>query len=294
MDGNILFTVLIANYNNAKYLETCLTSILIQTYSQWEIVFVDDCSTDNSMEIINRYADGCEKIKIFQNDKNYGAGYTKAKCVSFAEGSICGFVDPDDALMPNAIELMVAEHKKYPNAALISSQNYDCDEKMRPFKIQPKNQSSFNSMLETPHIVDHFATFKNDFYKKTQGIDPKMKRAIDMDLYLKLEETGEIRFIQMPLYIYRRNGNSISLGNNGYKATAWHVYAKINTCERRGLDFDQYCTILKPDKEYFEQKIRKFFSPFKRFLRILRFSIKNKSVVNLIKNISTRRNIEHK
>lgn len=283
MDDIPLFSVLIANYNNAKYLETCLKSILLQTYSQWEIVFVDDNSSDNSMEIINRYASECKKIKIFKNDKNYGTGFTKSRCASSASGEICGFVDPDDALMPDAIEIMIAEHQKYPDAALISSQNYDCDERMRPFKIQPKNQSNFVSMLETPHIVDHFVTFKNACYKKTCGIDPKMKRAIDMDLYLKLEEIGKIRFIQKPLYIYRRNANSISLGSNGYKATAWHVYAKIKTCDRRGLDFDQYCSILKPDKEYFEQKVRKFLSPFKKYIKISRFKLKNKNIIDFIK-----------
>jgi hypothetical protein len=72
-----------------------------------------------------------------------------------------------------------------------------------------------------------------------------MKRAVDQDLYLKLEEKGDVVFIPEALYLYRHNTNSISLDTNEYKAQAWHIYANSNACKRRGLSLDDYCDIIK-------------------------------------------------
>src|SRR4030043_677699 len=94
-----LFSVLIANYNNGKFLKECLQSIFSQTYSNWEIIIVDDASTDNSLLIYKQYLNN-NKIKICYNKKNKGVGYTKNKCVLYAKGDICGFIDSDDAIAP--------------------------------------------------------------------------------------------------------------------------------------------------------------------------------------------------
>jgi hypothetical protein len=76
-----------------------------------------------------------------------------------------------------------------------------------------------------------------------------MKRAVDQDLYLKLEEKGPIVFIPDVLYFYRHNKNSISLNSNEYKAQAWHIYANSNACKRRNLSLDDYCDVIKPVKQ---------------------------------------------
>lgn len=72
-----LFSVLIANYNNGNYISECLESVLKQTYQNFEIIIVDDASTDTSLNIIQKYIDQDNRIKIYNNDKNYGAGYSK-------------------------------------------------------------------------------------------------------------------------------------------------------------------------------------------------------------------------
>ena len=79
------FSVLIANYNNGQYLQDALNSVFNQTYSNWEIIIVDDCSTDNSHELYNNYVDD-SRIHIYYNNRNYGCGYTKRRCVELAHG----------------------------------------------------------------------------------------------------------------------------------------------------------------------------------------------------------------
>src|SRR5690606_38751550 len=117
----------IANYNNGVFIEEAIASVYAQTYSNWEIVIVDDCSTDESIRIIEPYlAD--EKIKLYVNDRNKGCGFTKRRCLDEARGFYAGFLDPDDALFPQAIERLVHEFERYPDASLINSRDMFCDE----------------------------------------------------------------------------------------------------------------------------------------------------------------------
>jgi glycosyltransferase involved in cell wall biosynthesis len=240
-----LFSLLIANYNNATFLTDCLKSVYRQTYKNWEVIFVDDCSNDNSLQIINEHADKDERIKVFSNEINKGCGFTKARCIQLTSGEICGFLDPDDVLMPTALEIMVTKHFEYPTASLLYSRRFHCNKKMKIYDVSADDTGKFVSQLSTP-LINHFCSFRKEIYKKTIGIDTYMKRAVDQDLYLKLEEKGDIVFISEVLYLYRHNTNSISLNTNEYKAQAWHIYANANACKRRGLSLDDYCDIIKP------------------------------------------------
>ena len=88
---------------------------------------------------------------------------------------------------------------------------------------------------------EHFTSFKTQSYNKTNGIDPKFKRAVDQDLYFKLEEVGELVYVDKPLYIYRQGtNNNISLGKiNSRKALCWDLLAMVDACSRRKMSIDK-------------------------------------------------------
>lgn len=234
-------SILVANYNNGRYLMDAIDSVRSQSYPDWEIIIVDDCSTDNSIGIY-KGLEGDARIHVFFNSNNMGCGYTKRQCVIQANGEICGFLDPDDALAGDAIQIMVAEHDKHPDASLINSTCFDTDENLRVVSV-----SSYGCSIPLGHSfltyrkgVTHFATFKRRCYEQTVGIDPLMVRAVDHDLYYKLEEVGKVYYVDKPLYYYRQNtANNISLGaENMLKAHAWDIYAMVNACKRRGLSIE--------------------------------------------------------
>ena len=208
----MLFSILIAHYNNAHYFKQCYESLKKQTYQNFEIILVDDCSTDNSLEEIKEFTKGDVRIKFFKNPENKGVGFTKKRCIEEAIGEICGFVDPDDAITEDAIELSV---KVYENNKSIAtySEILMCDENLniqKKFassqKIKNGNALFFNLNFE----VAHFFTFKKDIYLKTNGINPNLTSAVDQDLYLKLYEKGDFCFIEKPLYLYRMHEKGVS------------------------------------------------------------------------------------
>lgn len=140
----------------------CIESITSQLYTNWEIIIVDDASTDESLQVLSKY-EHLDKIKVFRNKKNMGCGYTKRKCVELARGRSAGFVDPDDTITSDALELMVKCHEENPEHTSIYSTHYLCDEQLQVVKIPdyvgqiPPTSKSWH--LIRP-VIAHFATFQ--------------------------------------------------------------------------------------------------------------------------------------
>lgn len=206
------FSVLIAHYNNASYFKHCYESLKKQTYKDFEIILVDDCSTDNSMEEIAELTRDNARVKIFKNSENKGVGFTKRKCVELANGEICGFVDPDDAITEDAIELSV---KAYENNNIIGtySEIMMCDDHLtilKKFNSSKKIKNKNPLFLNVKFEVAHFFTFKRKVYLETEGINDELTSAVDQDLYLKLYEKGDFLFIEKPLYLYRMHEKGVS------------------------------------------------------------------------------------
>lgn len=237
-----LFSVLIANHNDGKYLTRAIDSVLGQSYSNWEIVIVDDDSSDDSLILYKQYSSD-NRIRIFYNDKNMGCGYTKRRCISCSRGNICGFLDADDALADDALEIMVKNHVDHPEASLIYSKYYKCNKNLNVEWVSTHQMTipENSSFLECGHrgAISHFATFKKDSYDKTDGINPILKIAEDKDLYYKLEEVGSVIFVNKPLYYYRCNtGNNCSLEAHAQDATIWEFVARYEACKRRNKDVE--------------------------------------------------------
>ncbi|WP_286760400.1 glycosyltransferase family 2 protein [Salegentibacter sp. UBA1130] len=250
----MLFSLLIANFNNGVFFKDCYKSIMEQTYNNWEVIIVDDASTDDSLKIIKDTIGDDGRFKLFLNKRNKGCGYTKRECVEFSNGNILAFLDPDDALMPEALSIMVKEHKENGDASIITSKYMTVD---GDFNTIEKDSHGSEIPLNKSYLtyrkgaMTHFATFKRDNYFKTPGIDPFMKRAVDQDLYYKLEEQGLHKFLNKVLYKYRLHDEGISQGENKLKAWDWHFYASKKAFKRRRIKNFKVHNFSDSEFEYF-------------------------------------------
>lgn len=233
-----LFSVLVANYNNGKYLMDCIASVRAQTYTNWEVVLVDDGSTDDSCSLYKQLEQD-SRIRIYFNEENKGCGYTKRRCIQLAHGEICGFLDADDTLEKDALRMMSDVHREKPDVSLAYSLYNEMNENMEFIsvsKIQKPIQEG--KTLMDKQVVSHFVSFKKSSYNKTEGISAYLKCAEDHDLYFKLEEVGKLAFVDRVLYNYRTNtGQNTSLGKNEQKASFWNIIVMMEACRRRGLEW---------------------------------------------------------
>ncbi|MDR6405366.1 MULTISPECIES: glycosyltransferase family A protein [Chryseobacterium] len=232
------FSVLIANYNNGKFFMDCYESILAQQYTNWEAVIIDDRSTDDSVEVIKKIIGDDDRFKLYENDANYGVGVTKARLIEYSTGDVCGYLDPDDSISPNALKSAVEVLQKKKDVVLTYSRLAKCDQNLNILKeftaaMQvPNGQKAF---FNFPIQIAPFVAFRRDVYLKGPRINPELKIAEDQDLYYKMYEVGKVHFINQTDYMYRAHAGGISQNDNKGKSYQYYARAIWEAMQRRNL-----------------------------------------------------------
>lgn len=147
---NELVSVIMPSYNTARFIGNSIKSVLNQTYTNWELIIVDDCSTDNTDEVVENFKD--KRIKFFKNKKNYGAALTRNKAIKLAKGEWIAFLDSDDIWMPKKLEHQINFMKI--NGYKLSFTEYE--------KIDEKS-NSMNIYVSGPCKVDRNKIYKYDY-----------------------------------------------------------------------------------------------------------------------------------
>lgn len=221
-----------ANFNNAAYLDESIRSVRDQTWADWELVIVDDASTDQSMQVIEKYSTD-SRIRVFQNEANQGYLATMVRLFDLARAPVLGTLDSDDALEPQAIEAILQAHAQHPDCGFLYSQHTVCDAKMRPLRAGYCRQLPPGKTLMSEDCASHFRTFKAQYYRRTPGFDLEIYRAEDKDILMKMEEVGGVAFLDAPLYRYRLLAQSESHGRNRAYARSSHALAIMRADSRR-------------------------------------------------------------
>jgi teichuronic acid biosynthesis glycosyltransferase TuaG len=99
-----LISIITPCYNSAGFLAQTIESVIAQTYKNWEMIIVDDCSTDASFDIALNYAAKDERIKVYRTEQNCGAALARNKAIKLSQGEYLAFLDSDDIWLPEKIE----------------------------------------------------------------------------------------------------------------------------------------------------------------------------------------------
>lgn len=112
IEGTSLISVIMSTYNSEKYINNSIDSILSQTYKNFEFLIVDDCSTDNTYDVLKRYSLNNTKIKIFRNNKNIGLTQSLNFLLTKAKGEMIARQDDDDTSKPERLEIQLKTLQK--------------------------------------------------------------------------------------------------------------------------------------------------------------------------------------
>lgn len=233
------FSLIVCNYNNGQFFNKCFESIKNQTYDNFEVIIIDDNSSDNSVEIISDLIKLDNRFKLYTNEENRGYSFSLDKGINLAMGEYIARLDPDDAIVENAIELSLQKLLNNISAIASYSKMMVCDKDLNSLyvnrttqKIKNGNKLFFNIFFE----ITHFFVFRKDAYIKSGGLDITLSSSVDQDLYLKLYDIGEIIFINEPLYYYRIHEKGISQDLNKKKRLKLNRNSIIlNTLKRRNI-----------------------------------------------------------
>jgi len=278
----VSFSILMANNNNANYIEEAIESVISQSYANWELIIVDDCSHDNSIEIIKRYLND-KRIKLINHKKNQGYGAALKTAAENASNNVLGILDADDKLHYTALEVMAKAYQENPNCGFIYSTMWDCDAELQNCQVNkwigptiPEKSNIYNTS------ISHFKTFTRTAYLKTPGFDPKQKKGVDKDIIFKLEEVTDLKYVDQPLYYYRQHTGGISQSQKHFKSDYYHYYAKLKAYKRRYNKEIPNLSKEEINAEYYRivvYRLRKFLV---RLYKKLNLSILTKMILNLL------------
>ena len=104
---NATVSIITPNYNCSKYISQTIESVLAQTYQNWEMIIVDDCSNDGSYEIALEYAKNDHRIEVVRMEKNSGAAVCRNKAIELSKGDYLAFIDSDDLWLPEKLKIQL-------------------------------------------------------------------------------------------------------------------------------------------------------------------------------------------
>lgn len=229
-------SVIIPNYNYARYLPKRIDSILNQSYSDFELIILDDASTDNSSEIIESYRLKDKRIKTYFNKKNSGNTFQQwEKGVGVSSGEFIWIAEADDYCTANFLEDLKPYLEKQ-SIGLVFSGSLIIDEKGKkkgvwPFSNRNITDEMFSENKEFSGI--HFiekaliyenvianassAIFKRSILEKVGGIHTSLSTNFDWLLWLKMATVADVAYVHEPLNYFRRHSESVIAGLNIYK-----------------------------------------------------------------------------
>lgn len=217
-----LISIITPNYNCEKFIKETIDSVKNQTYTNWELLIIDDYSTDKSIEIIREFQKKDERIKLIQMGKNSGAALCRNKGIEISQGEYICFLDSDDIWDTKKLEKQLNFMKKnncdfsYTKYSHISEVGEDLK-----IKIRIPNRITYKKMLFHCYTGCLTVMYNQNLIGKVYG--PDITKSNDYGLFLQvLKNTKNAMGIQENLGFYRIRHNSIS--RNKWKKLKPHFY----------------------------------------------------------------------
>ena len=222
--NNSLVTVYITNFNYAKYIEKCIQSVLNQTYKNFELIIIDDGSTDNSSSIITKYIDNPKVRIIFQ--KNMGLNRTNNVAVKCSNGEFIMRLDADDYLDKDALLLMVRTIKRSKKLGLVYSNYYyiDKDNNITGQEFRHDFKKDVKLLNQPAHGA--CSLIRKNALIEVGAYSDEFSCQDGWDLWLKIIENYDVENVNLPLFYYRKHGKNLTNNQERLLETRSRIYAK--------------------------------------------------------------------
>ncbi|WP_061808970.1 glycosyltransferase family 2 protein [Rossellomorea vietnamensis] len=248
---NELVSVITPVYNSGKYITKTLDSVLNQTYEQIEIILVDDCSTDNSQELIRDYLSKHENIRYHRLEENSGAAVARNKAIDLAKGRFVAFLDSDDLWYPKKIEKQL-ELMEQKNAAICYTAIEMIDE----------NDNLIKDKRNVIEMVNYKFLLKNTMIAtSTVVVDRNLTGAFKMPLirsgqdyatWLLLMRNGTNAYGINEVFVkYRKSNNSLSSNKVKNIKKVWKIQTKNEGINPVSASYYSICYALNAFKKHY-------------------------------------------
>lgn len=222
-----MISIIMPAYNAEKTLDYAVRSVLAQTYKDFELIIINDCSKDKTAELIQALMREDGRIRMLNNDKNKGVSVTRHRGVEVAVGEWLAFLDSDDAWVPDKLEKQVVLQRETGASLLFTGSSFiNADGKKIDAILHVPERIGYRKLLKQNLISNSSVLIRKSLYQKHESMGDNMHE--DFTCWLKVLRSGEIACgINEPLLIYRLSPTSKS--GNKVKAAKmnWNTYRAI-------------------------------------------------------------------
>lgn len=206
MNMRPLVSIIMGAYNCETTLRNCINSIIMQTYENWEFIICDDCSTDNTLEIIKEYQKIDSRISVIQNEKNLRLAASLNKCLEVAKGKYIARMDADDESLPERIEKQVEFLENNKEIDVVGCNRIIFDDDGEKGVRKSIEKPDRNVLIKNTPFAHPTIMMKKEVYDRLGGYvsNKATMRAEDLELWFRFFENNFKGYnMQETLYRYR-------------------------------------------------------------------------------------------
>jgi len=236
-----LVSIITPSYNQARYLEITIQSVLAQDYPRIEYIVIDGASTDGSIEIIQKYE---TRLAYWISEKDKGQADAINKGIARAKGDILAWLNSDDYFLPNTISAAVKVFDENPDVVMTYGDMLAVDEHGKTINILKYKQLSLEDLLCFQIIGQPAVFFRREAYEKTGGLDTTFHFLLDHHLWIRIAKQGKILHIPQTWAAARyhpeakNRAKAAEFGREAFDILAWaksqpELADEISRAERR-------------------------------------------------------------
>lgn len=285
-------SICIPTYNHARFLEETLESVCRQSYDDFEVIVIDDCSADATASIARTFASRDSRITVHVNARNLGMVQNWNRCIEMARGTYIKFLFGDDLFSsPEALRLMMAAMEGTAGTVLVSCARTIVDEDSRPIAVAshfPDNYADdghevirrcFRRITRDHNLIGEPSAvmFRKD--SAGRGFDPRYRQLVDLEMWFHILEQGRFAYLATPLCSFRHHEGQQTKKNAAeltfvddltylFGEYLHKPYVGIGRIASAYLTYYQFYKLLKHarqgqhDMELVEEKIRRLYGPW--------------------------------
>ena len=227
MDKKPMVSVITPAYNAARFIRETIKSVQAQTFTHWEMIVIDDCSTDNTKDVVEEQARNDPRIRLLGMDKNSGQALARNKGMRVARGKYIAFLDSDDLWLPEKLAMQTEFMEKTGHVLTYSSYkkiNEKGEVISSPLKCPPI--VNLDSLLRSNHIGCLTAVYNAEKLGKVYM--PNIPKREDYALWLKILSMGNKAYlVDRCLAMYRIRQGSVSNNKASAAFYQWKLYREI-------------------------------------------------------------------
>lgn len=222
----ILVSVITPSYNSAQFISKAIRSVLNQTFTDWEMILVDDCSTDHSVAVIQSFIEQDSRIKLISLSHNSGAAVARNRAIAAAQGRYIAFLDSDDSWLPNKLETQL-KFMQDKSIAFSYSSYEKVDEQGNSLGLMGvPAKVTYQQLLKCCVIGCLTAIY--DTHQLGKVYMPLIRKRQDFGLWLRLLKKVDCAYgLQQPLAQYLVRTGSISSNKSTAAAYTWRLYRDV-------------------------------------------------------------------